>query len=178
MKQLALLIACIGALANAPLTFAQSAAKAPAGQTAQKPAPKKAAVRKTTRAKKAGAVGAAGAAAAALPQGVKWDCELGNHLYIDGDMPRAEVITLNWKGSSHKLPRQTTVTGADRYYDPASGLDLVVIPSKAMLFDKRAGQRLTDECQTEEMRAGAAAPTQAGALRAPVVAPLLVPQRN
>ncbi|TMS58227.1 hypothetical protein MW7_005595 [Imbroritus primus] len=175
MKQLALLTACISALALAPLASAQTAEKAPAKPTAQKAAPKKPAARKTTRAKAA----AGGAAAAAVvPQGVKWDCELGNHLYIDGDMPRAEVITLNWKGANHKLPRQTTVTGADRYYDPQSGLDLVVIPSKAMLFDKRAGQRLTDECQTEAMRAGEAAPTQAGALRAPVVAPLLVPQKN
>lgn len=174
MKQLALLTACISALAFAPLASAQTAEKAAAKPAAQKSTPKKPAARKTTRTKAA----AAGAAAAAVPQGVKWDCELGNHLYIDGDMPRAEVITLNWKGSNHKLPRQTTVTGADRYFDPHSGLDLVVIPSKAMLFDKKAGQRLTDECQTEAMRAGEAAPTQAGALRAPVMTPLLVPQKN
>lgn len=173
MKQLALLTACVTALAFAPLASAQTAEKAPAKPAARKAAAKKPAARKATRTAAAGA-----AAAAVVPQGVKWDCELGNHLYIDGDMPRAEVITLNWKGSNHKLPRQTTVTGADRYYDPHSGLDLVVIPSKAMLFDKKAGQRLTDECQTEDMRAGAAAPTQAGALRAPVVAPLLVPQKN
>ena len=176
MKQLALLTACISALAFAPLASAQTAPKAPAKPAVQKAAQKKPAARKTTRAKTAAAGGAA--AAAAVPQGIKWDCELGNHLYIDGDMPRAEVITLNWKGANHKLPRQTTVTGADRYYYPHSGLDLVVIPSKAMLFDKKAGQRLTDECQTEAMRAGEAAPTQAGALRAPVVAPLLIPPKN
>jgi hypothetical protein len=174
MKQLALLIACASALAFAPLAAAQTAEKAPA-KSAAKPAAKPAAQKKPAPKKPAPRKTAAKAAAVVVPQGTKWDCELGNHLYIDGDMPRAEVVTVNWKNTNHHLPRQTTVTGADRYFDPQSGLDLVVIPSKAMLFDRKAGQRLTDECQTADMRAGGSAPTQAGALRAPVVAPLLVP---
>lgn len=178
MKQLALIVACASAVAFAPLAIAQGTAKTPAKSTTQaKPAKKtaapKAAAKKSTSSKSAAK--SSTKAVAAQPLGTKWDCELGNHLYIDGDMARAEVITLHWKNTNHKLPRQTTVTGADRYHDPQSGLDLVVIPSKAMLFDRKAGQRLTDECQTAEMRAGAPAPTLAGALRAPVVAPLLAP---
>jgi len=43
-----------------------------------------------------------------------------------------------------------------------------------MLFNRNHGQRLADECQTTAMLAGAAAPTQSGALRAPVTTPLLV----
>lgn len=174
MKRLILVTACFGALVFAPFASAQTAAKPAAPKAAQK---KPAAKKSTRKAATAGAAGAAGAAAA-VPEGTKWNCELGNDLYISGNMERDEVITLHWQGANHKLPRQTTVTGADRYFDARSGLDLVVIPSKAMLFNKNAGQRLADECQTADMQAGGSAPTQAGALRAPVVRPLLVPPSN
>ncbi|WP_019450607.1 hypothetical protein [Cupriavidus sp. BIS7] len=110
----------------------------------------------------------------AAPRGEKWQCELGNTLYIAGDMQRDAILTLHWKGRDYKLPREATHTGADRFHDARSGLDLVVIPSKAMLFNDNLGQRLADECQTAAMQAGAAAPTQAGGLRAPVTSPLLV----
>jgi hypothetical protein len=109
----------------------------------------------------------------AAPHGEKWQCELGNTLYIAGDMQRDTILTLHWKGRDYKLPREATHTGADRYHDARSGLDLVVIPSKAMLFNDNLGQRLADECQTVAMQSGAAAPTQAGALRAPPTTPLL-----
>lgn len=161
MKHL-LIAACLGALT---VTAAGTA-------VAQEPA-KKAAAKKAPAKKKASKKGAT-AAAPVPPKGEKWSCELGNSLYVDGNMLRDEVLTLNWQGKEYKLPRQTTVTGADRYYDSHSGLDLVVIPSKAMLFDRKEGHRLADECQTVAMQGGSAAPTQAGALRAPVATPLLV----
>ena len=149
MKRL-LVAACVGALTLSASVGAVAATK------------------KTT--KKAPAT----AAAAAIPAGAeKWQCELGNSLYIAGNMMRDEVITLHWEGRNFRMPRQTTVTGADRYFDAASGMDLVVIPSKAMLFDRKEGHRLADECQTVAMQGGAAAPTQAGGLRAPTTAPLL-----
>lgn len=163
MKHL-VLAACLGALT---LTAAGAAsAQEPAKKTAAKKAP----------ARKGKAAAAAAPAAAAIPaNAVKWQCELGNSLHIAGDMQRDEVITVYWQGHDYRLPRQVTVTGADRYFDARTGLDLVVIPSKAMLFNKNQGQRLADECQTAEMQAGGSAPTQAGALRAPVATPLLAP---
>ena len=159
MKQL-ILAACIGAftLTTAGTVMAQE----PAKKTTTKKAP----------AKKSKAAPAA-AAAATVPNGEKWQCELGNTLYIAGNMQRDEVLTVHWQGRDYKLPRQTTVTGADRYYDARSGLDLVVIPSKAMLFNHNLGQRLADECQNADMQAGGSAPTQAGGLRAPATTPLL-----
>jgi len=165
MKHL-VLAACIGAfsLTSAGVAMAQEPAKkaAPAKKApAHKAAPKKKA---TVAAKEVPAV----------PAGEKWQCELGHSLYISGNMLRDEVIAVNWEGKEYRLPRQSTVTGADRYFDARSGMDLVVIPSKAMLFNKNAGQRLADECQTTDMLAGGSAPTQAGALRAPVATPLLV----
>ncbi|WP_042886649.1 hypothetical protein [Cupriavidus necator] len=161
MKHL-VLAACIGAFTLTTATAVM----------AQEPAKKTTTTKKKASTKKKAA--AAETAAAATPTGEKWQCELGNSLYISGDMLRDEVLTVHWQGKDYKLPRQSTVTGADRYYDARTGLDLVVIPSKAMLFNKNLGQRLADDCQSAAMQAGAAAPTQAGGLRAPVTSPLLV----
>lgn len=155
--------ACAGVLSLAASQYA-------AAQPAAKPAAKKKAPAKKKAAKKA----APAAAAAVQPEGVQWKCELGNDLYIKGDMARDQIITLHWKGKNYQLPRQMTRTGADRYFDQKTGMDLVVIPSKAMLFDRNEGHRLADECQTAEMAAGAPAPTQAGALRAPAGLPLMM----
>ncbi|RZT41576.1 hypothetical protein [Cupriavidus agavae] len=165
MKQL-VLAACIGAftLTSAGVALAQEPAKKPA---ATKKAPAKKTAKSSKNAKTV-------AAAPVEPSGEKWQCELGNAIYINGNMLRDEVLTVHWQGKDYRLPRQSTVTGADRYYDQQSGLDLVVIPSKAMLFNKNLGQRLADECQSADMLAGGSAPTQAGALRAPVSTPLLV----
>ncbi|MBA9846984.1 MAG: hypothetical protein QM625_24480 [Ralstonia sp.] len=154
--------ACAGVLSLAASQYA-TAQTAPA-----KPAAKKASAKKKVT-KKAEPV------AAAKPEGVQWKCELGNELYIAGDMTRDQIIKLHWKGKNYDLPRQLTRTGADRYFDQKTGFDLVVIPAKAMLFDRNEGHRLADECQTAEMAAGAPAPTQAGALRAPAGLPLMTP---
>jgi len=153
--------ACAGVLSLAASQYAT--AQAPA-----KPAAKKAPAKKRA-AKKAAPV------AAVKPEGVEWKCELGNELYLKGDMARDQIITMYWKGKNYQLPRQMTRTGADRYFDQKTGMDLVVIPSKAMLFDRNEGHRLADECQTAEMAAGAPATTQAGALRAPAGLPLMTP---
>ncbi|MGY8523961.1 hypothetical protein [Paracidovorax citrulli] len=176
MKHL-LIAACVGAFAltSGGAALAQEPAKktSTAKKSATKTSSKSSSKSKTAkRGAKAGA--AAAAAAAVIPQGEKWQCELGKSLFVNGNMLRDEIITVHWDGRDHRLPRQATVTGADRYFDQQSGLDLVVIPSKAMLFDRNHGQRLADECQTSDMLAGGSAPTQAGALRAPVTTPLLV----
>lgn len=175
MKHL-LLAACLGAftLGAGGAALAQDS-KAPAKSTAAKSTTSKSKA-KVSKKRTAKAGAAAVAAAAVVPEGEKWQCELGKAIYISGNMLRDEVITVHWEGRNHRLPRQATVTGADRYFDAQSGLDLVVIPSKAMLFDRNHGQRLADECQTADMLAGGSAPTQAGALRAPVTTPLLVAQ--
>jgi hypothetical protein len=156
------LASLLGALSLtvASTAMAQEPAKKPA---ATKKAPAKSSKKATTA-----------AAAPATPSGEKWQCELGNVIYINGNMLRDEVLTVHWQGRDYRLPRQSTVTGADRYFDQQSGLDLVVIPGKAMLFNKNLGQRLADECQNADMQAGGSAPTQAGALRAPVATPLLM----
>ena len=92
-----------------------------------------------------------------------WNKE-GLAFYLKGDMKRDAVVTVNWAKKDYRLPRQDTTTGADRFHDAASGMDLVVIPTKAMLFSDKDESRLADECVTAEMAAGGPAPTQSNAL--------------
>ncbi|TKC79880.1 hypothetical protein FAZ69_30190 [Trinickia terrae] len=95
---------------------------------------------------------------------VKWSCNEGLSFMLQGDMKRDQIVTVHWGEKNYKLPRETTTTGADRFHDPASGMDLVVIPTKAMLFSDKDSARLADECKTPEMAQGAPAPTQSNAL--------------
>lgn len=141
MKKLCLtaLVALCSA-AMVPAAFAADASTT----TTKKAAPKK----------KAPAKKKAVAAAPAQPdEGSElWSCKENNKLYIKGDMKRDQILTMFWEGKNYKLPRQATTTGADRFFDAASGLDLVVIPTKAMLFTHRdGGSRLADECMTQAM---------------------------
>jgi hypothetical protein len=77
----------------------------------------------------------------------RWNCAEGESIYVAGDMKHDQILTVYFDHKSHKLPRETTTTGADRFYDPASAWDLVVIPTKAMLFQDRDHDRLADECK-------------------------------
>jgi hypothetical protein len=88
----------------------------------------------------------------------------GLHFDLKGDMKRDQIVTVHWANKNYNLPRESTKTGADRFHDAASGLDLVVIPGKAMLFSDNDGSRLADECVTASMAQGAPAPTQDNAL--------------
>jgi hypothetical protein len=102
-----------------------------------------------------------------IPTGaVRWNCDENESFYIVGNMKRDQILTMNWHGKDYRLPREQTTTGADRFYDPASGMDLVVIPMKAMLFsDTGDRSRLADECKTQDMADNnTPAPTQSNAL--------------
>ncbi|RKP43244.1 hypothetical protein [Trinickia fusca] len=102
-----------------------------------------------------------------VPDGaVKWSCNEGLSFMLKGDMKRDQIVTVHWANKNYNLPRETTTTGADRFHDAATGLDLVVIPTKAMLFSDHDGGRLADECKTDEMaQQGSPAPTQSNALQ-------------
>ncbi|EKS67170.1 MULTISPECIES: hypothetical protein [Caballeronia] len=162
-----LLIAAIaGTLATTSVfvsadAFAATATDASkAKTTAKRPAPARRLIKRSPKAE-----AAAAAKVDPIPEGaVKWSCKDGNAFYLKGDMKRDAIVTVNWAKKDYKLPRQDTTTGADRFHDSASGMDLVVIPTKAMLFSDKDSSRLADECMTPEMAAGGAAPTQSNAL--------------
>lgn len=101
-----------------------------------------------------------------IPDGAdKWSCAEGQALYIKGNMKRDQILTMYYEGKTFQLPRRETTTGADRFYDMASGMDLVVIPTKAMLFSDKDDDRLADECMTEAMvHNNELAPTQSNAI--------------
>ncbi|KXV04221.1 hypothetical protein CR51_14080 [Caballeronia megalochromosomata] len=144
----------VSADAFAATTSDSSAAKA------KRPAPARRLIKRSPKAE-----AAAAAKTDPIPEGaVKWSCKDGNTFYLKGDMKRDAIVTVNWAKKDYRLPRQDTTTGADRFHDSASGMDLVVIPSKAMLFSDKDSSRLADECMTPEMAAGGAAPTQSNAL--------------
>ena len=90
---------------------------------------------------------------------VKWNCAEGESIYVEGDLKHDENLTVFFDHHSNKLPREKTTTGADRFYDPASSWDLVVIPTKAMLFQDNQHDRLADECKADGM-ASQSAPAQ------------------
>ena len=151
------MLATTSALAADATTTTTTAKKA----VAKRPAPARRLIKR-----KPAAEAKAAAKVDAIPEGsTKWSCNEGLAFYLKGDMKRDQVVTVNWAKKDYQLPRENTTTGADRFHDAATGMDLVVIPSKAMLFSDKDSSRLADECKTDEMAAaGAPAPTQSNAL--------------
>jgi hypothetical protein len=162
MKKL-MIAAVIGALSTTMLTVATDAAAqttttTPAAKAVPKrPQPKRLIKRKANPAKEA--------KVDPVPDGAeKWSCNEGLSFDLKGDMKRDQIVTVHWANKNYNLPRETTTTGADRFHDAASGMDLVVIPTKAMLFSDKDSSRLADECKTAAMVQGSPAPTQSNAI--------------
>ncbi|HYS66916.1 MAG TPA: hypothetical protein VEN30_24305 [Paraburkholderia sp.] len=164
MKKL-MIAAVIGALSTTVLTVATDAAAqtattakpAATKATAKRPQPKRLIKRKPNPAKEA--------KVDPIPEGAeKWSCNEGLAFQLKGDMKRDQIVTVHWANKNYNLPREATTTGADRFHDAATGMDLVVIPTKAMLFSDKDSSRLADECKTTAMLQGAPAPTQSNAI--------------
>ncbi|HTR10637.1 MAG TPA: hypothetical protein VMJ11_29060 [Paraburkholderia sp.] len=159
MKKL-LIAAVIGTLSSTMMLAATDAAAqdTTSTTTARKPAPKHRIIKRKANPAKEAKVDP-------IPEGSEhWTCAEGMQFDLKGDMARDQIVTVHWANKNYNLPRQVTTTGADRFHDAATGLDLVVIPTKAMLFSDKDSSRLADECKTVAMQQGAMAPTQANAL--------------
>ncbi|QGZ57648.1 hypothetical protein [Paraburkholderia acidiphila] len=159
MKKL-LIAAVIGTLSSTLMLAATDAAAQGTSSTttAKKPAPKHRIIKRKANPAKEAKVDP-------VPEGSEhWSCAEGAQFDLKGDMARDQIVTVHWANKNYNLPRQVTTTGADRFHDAATGLDLVVIPTKAMLFSDKDSSRLADECKTVAMQQGAMAPTQANAL--------------
>jgi hypothetical protein len=161
MKKL-LIAAMVGSLSTTMLIAATDANAQASSSTATKPAVKKPAPKRLFKRKPNPAKEAK---VDPIPDGsVKWSCADGQSFMMKGDMKRDQIVTVHWGSRNYNLPRETTTTGADRFHDAASGMDLVVIPTKAMLFSDLDSSRLADECKTDAMTQGAPAPTQSNEL--------------
>jgi hypothetical protein len=129
-------------------TTESHSSESPAHKTVKAPAPKHRIIKRKPRESTV-------AKADPVPEGsVAWNCNEGMHFDLKGDMKRDQIVTVHWGNKNYSLPREATTTGADRFHDAASGLDLVVIPTKAMLFSDNDGSRLADECKTTGMLTG------------------------
>jgi hypothetical protein len=165
MKKL-LIATVIGALSTTMLfattdALAQGASDTTAKAKPKAPAPKRRLIKRKPK------PGAAAKVDPVLENSIKWSCNEGLFFMLQGDMKRDQIVTVHWAEKNYKLPREATTTGADRFHDTASGMDLVVIPSKAMLFSDNESARLADECKTPEMIQGAPAATQSNELVKP-----------
>ncbi|XLZ70415.1 hypothetical protein ABT364_00175 [Massilia sp. SR12] len=153
-------LACIAAIA-APLTHAAESA-APAKAAAAKAPAKKPASKK---AKAAGAAAAAGAGAAAVAgaegepsvtehKATDYACELGNKITIYSHADDSNSIALRWKNRLHRLTREATTTGAQRFENKLAGLIWIGIPAKGMLLDSKVNRQLANECKSSEQALG------------------------
>ena len=171
----ALLLAPALVLAQAaPAKSAKPAAKAQSSKTSAKAAPKKvvvakAAARSNRAAATAGTAAAAAAAAAAVasastsaelgPEELAvaervhtghLPCELGAHVQLSADAGRPGHFTLQHKGSTYHMTPVETTTGAVRLEDPRGGAVWLQVANKSMLMNQKIGQRLADDCKSEE----------------------------
>jgi hypothetical protein len=158
-----MIVAVIGALSTTMLSVSTNAAAETSTATttkkavAKRPQPKRLIKRKENPAKEA--------KVDPVPDGAeKWSCKDGLAFEMKGDMKRDQIVTVHWANKNYNLPREATTTGADRFHDAATGMDLVVIPTKAMLFQDKDSSRLADECKTVAMEQGAPAATQSNAI--------------
>jgi hypothetical protein len=85
-----------------------------------------------------------------------WTCE--NKLQMKTAISKNGEILLVWDKKIHKLQLQESLPGAQRYMEPTSKIELLIIPDKSMLFDSKLGQRLVDYCKTQEMTLGGKPP--------------------
>ena len=139
MSYLKLITACAMALAIA----------APSANAA----PKKAA--------KPAATAAAPGAAASEPEssvsgktGTNYACELGNKITIYNSADDGNSIIMRWKNRLHRLTREATTTGAQRFENKIAGLIWIGIPAKGMLLDSKINRQLANECKTSDQALG------------------------
>ena len=76
-----------------------------------------------------------------------WKCDGGNSFVVSNAANESDHLKLRWKNKDFSLQQQESQIGAKRYADETSGMDWIAIPQKAMLFNRKLGQRLADNCQ-------------------------------
>ncbi len=128
-----------------PLTYGTiQAAPAKKTKTVKKPAAKKASTsEKSKKEEEPNVEGLTGS---------QYSCEAGNNFTVYKKADDPSFINLRWRNKLHRLLRVPTTTGADRYEDKQAGLLWVNIPAKSMLFDRKKGSQLANECRNPEQK--------------------------
>jgi hypothetical protein len=81
-------------------------------------------------------------------------CELGNKITIYSSADDGNSIVMRWKNRLHRLTREATTTGAQRFENKLAGLIWIGIPAKGMLLDSKVNRQLANECKTSEQALG------------------------
>ncbi len=80
-----------------------------------------------------------------------WICSNNERFITSGP---ANKLMVQWRSKSYEMQKEASLPGSMRFKHHDSGLDLVVIGPKAMLFNIKTGNRLADECKTVSMKEG------------------------
>lgn len=80
-----------------------------------------------------------------------WTCSNNERFITSGP---AEKLMVQWRTKSYAMLKEQSLPGSMRFKNYDSGLDLVVIGPKAMLFNIKTGIRVADECKTVAMKEG------------------------
>ena len=84
-------------------------------------------------------------------QEFNWSCSENHQLKTTGS---GDSIGLIWNSKTYSMKKEPSLPGSLRYKNHDTGLDLVVLGNKAMLFNIKSGTRLADFCQTADMKTG------------------------
>jgi hypothetical protein len=82
----------------------------------------------------------------------KADCEFGEHVSVDAIAAHPGHFKVSFKKASYTMTPEETSTGAVRLQDKKSGMVWLQIPTKSMLMNQKAGQRMVDGCTQSEQR--------------------------
>lgn len=84
----------------------------------------------------------------------EYACELGNKITIYSSGDDGNSIVMRWKNRLHRLTREATTTGAQRFENKLAGLIWIGIPAKGILLDSKVNRQLANECKTSEQALG------------------------
>lgn len=164
------LIASVIALVPALMLAQPAAAKeqpktdtAKKAAVAKKPVAKKAPAKKGGKAAATAATGAAAttavASAALSPDALNMAervhtgriaCELGQHVNVTKDGNNPGYFYVDGNGFKYHMAPVTTSTGVVRLEDKQAGAVWLQIANKSMLMNQKQGQRLADDCMSNE----------------------------
>ncbi len=96
-------------------------------------------------------------------------CEFNQTVSVEPIKGKPGHFVLRFKKASYTMVPEETTSGAVRLEDKKAGMVWLQIPSKSMLMNARAGQRMVDGCLHPEQRAALSAVEGAAAHTPPAV---------
>ena len=80
-------------------------------------------------------------------------CEFNQTVKVEPIDAKPGHFKVAFNNASYVMTPQETTTGAVRLEDKRNGIVWLQIPSKSMMMNQKAGQRMVDGCQHAEQRA-------------------------